>query len=388
MSIEISGGGVAGITVESDPTAVKLTGDTMSGTLHVPEIRNLLNTNLIIDSYNDNGAGTHYEHKFTPFDGKFLLATNGGGLVFPDGTTQTTAATGSGFTGGTVTSPIIFDGTSGQQISKGSFDTSRGGNYGISLICSIGYEFNWQAGWLRTTEQDYVTPRPLYLDSLAGTTLRAWNSSTSTGTEITHTGITFANSTTQTTAGLPLTGGTLSGKVICTTSAAGVGLNVGTSSVTPTPTIAGDIWIGSNINFKAHDGTAKAAANSNTANTFSQPQTVACTSINAGLKITQLGTGNAFVVEDSTPDSSPFLINGSGQVVIGGTSSANASVGLTVLNGIQCTAGANGSNQFIGELDLSSIYQQSNTTIFASDYPFELLVAINGQPCYIPFRIQ
>ena len=107
--------------------------------------------------------------------------------------------------GGTMTGAIVFDGTSGQYISKGNFDTSRGGNYGISLVCSIGYEFNWQAGWLITTEQASTTPRPLYLDSAAGTTLRVWNSGTSTGTEVTHLGITFSDATTQTTAGYPNT---------------------------------------------------------------------------------------------------------------------------------------------------------------------------------------
>jgi hypothetical protein len=45
----------------------------------------------VVDAYNDTGAGTHYLHKFTPNDGKFVLATNGGGLTFPDSTTQVTA---------------------------------------------------------------------------------------------------------------------------------------------------------------------------------------------------------------------------------------------------------------------------------------------------------
>ena len=89
------------------------------------------------------------------------------GITFPDATVQTTAYTGGGggsylpLAGGTMTGAIVFDGTSGQYISKGNFDTSRGGNYGISLVCSIGYEFNWQAGWLTTTNQGSVTPRPL-----------------------------------------------------------------------------------------------------------------------------------------------------------------------------------------------------------------------------------
>ncbi|CAB4183088.1 Fibritin C-terminal [uncultured Caudovirales phage] len=116
-----------------------------------------------------------------PSDGTTYGRNNGAWAVVGSG--------GGSFTGGIVTSPIIFDGTSGQYISKGNFDTSRGGNYGISLVCSIGYEFNWQAGWLTTTNQGSTTPRPLYLDSLAGTTLRVWNSSTDTGTEVTHNGI-------------------------------------------------------------------------------------------------------------------------------------------------------------------------------------------------------
>jgi hypothetical protein len=116
-------------------------------------------------------------------DGAWSVVTGGGGGSYLP------------LAGGTMTGPIVFDGTSGQYISKGNFDTSRGGNYGISLVCSIGYEFNWQAGWLTTTEQSSVTPRPLYLDSLAGTTLRAWNSATNTGTEVGHTGINVANAT-------------------------------------------------------------------------------------------------------------------------------------------------------------------------------------------------
>ena len=121
-------------------------------------------------------------------------------LRFGDGSIQTTAATGGGgdylpLAGGTMTGNITFDGTSGQYIGKGTFDTSRGGNYGLSLVCSIGYELNWQAGWLTTTNQSSTTPRSFYLDSLAGTTLKAWDSSNDTGIDISHTAITFSDST-------------------------------------------------------------------------------------------------------------------------------------------------------------------------------------------------
>jgi hypothetical protein len=42
------------------------------------------------------------------------------------------------------------------------------------------------------------------------------------------------------------------------------------------------------------------------------------TTTSAALRITQLGTGNALLVEDSTnPDSTPFVINNGGQVIAG-----------------------------------------------------------------------
>jgi hypothetical protein len=58
---------------------------------------------------------------------------------------------------------------------------------------------------------------------------------------------------------------------------------------------------------------------------------------NAALRITQLGTGNALLVEDSTnPDATPFLIDANGRVVTGATATY-ASLGATPnfqLNGI------------------------------------------------------
>jgi hypothetical protein len=57
------------------------------------------------------------------------------------------------------------------------------------------------------------------------------------------------------------------------------------------------------------------------ANTFTVNQVISVTdNSNAALRVTQLGTGNAFVVEDSaSPDSSPFVIAADGRVGIGTT---------------------------------------------------------------------
>jgi hypothetical protein len=50
---------------------------------------------------------------------------------------------------------------------------------------------------------------------------------------------------------------------------------------------------------------------------------------NAALRITQLGTGNALLVEDSSnPDSTPFVIDASGRVGIGTTSLTGVSLGI------------------------------------------------------------
>jgi len=67
------------------------------------------------------------------------------------------------------------------------------------------------------------------------------------------------------------------------------------------------------------------------ANTFTANQVISVTdNTNAALRVTQLGTGNALVVEDSTnPDSTPFVIDANGNVLVGTTSQSNSAV-LTV----------------------------------------------------------
>lgn len=105
--------------------------------------------------------------------------------------------------GGTVTGAIAFDSTGGQNINKGSFDNGMGGYNGISLYCAVGYELNWQGGWLTSSYWFGSTGfLPIKIDSGAGSTLQVFDKSTGIGTEITHTGITFPDSTSQTTAGI------------------------------------------------------------------------------------------------------------------------------------------------------------------------------------------
>lgn len=184
---------------------------------------------------------------------------------------------------------------------------------------------------------------------------------------------------------LKLTGGTVTGKLSCTVVSGVAGINLGLGGTDAASTTAGDLWLQSGssyLNFRDGSGVWRNCLVNNTANTID-----VSTATTPALRITQRGAANAFVVEDSTtPDSSAFVINNAGQVVIGGTSSANGAVGLTIVNGINCSAGANSANMFNGELHLSSISYTPNIGPFSAYYPSELQVVINGQTAFIPYR--
>lgn len=66
------------------------------------------------------------------------------------------------------------------------------------------------------------------------------------------------------------------------------------------------------------------------ANTFTANQIISVTdNTNAALRVTQLGTGNALVVEDETnPDSTPFVIDASGNVLVGKSSADESTAGF------------------------------------------------------------
>lgn len=80
--------------------------------------------------------------------------------------------------------------------------------------------------------------------------------------------------------------------------------------------------------------------------TISGNAVVSSNSSSDALRITQAGSGNALVVEDSTnPDSTPFVIDSSGQVIQGHTTSVVGGGGLTTPVQLNATASA-GMNLF------------------------------------------
>ena len=67
---------------------------------------------------------------------------------------------------------------------------------------------------------------------------------------------------------------------------------------------------------------------------------ISTNSTSDALRITQTGTGNALVVEDSTnPDSTPFVVNNSGQVIVGNTTAPSQISGASVI--VQGTTAGN-----------------------------------------------
>jgi hypothetical protein len=95
-----------------------------------------------------NLANTH------PDGGGIYITTNAGSWQFKnDGTLQ-------------VPGRISFGDINYQSIGIGNVN-AHGGSYGISLYCSIGYELNWQGGYLAAREPNSPYDlRPIYSDSL------------------------------------------------------------------------------------------------------------------------------------------------------------------------------------------------------------------------------
>ena len=87
--------------------------------------------------------------------------------------------------------------TNNSSLAEGSFDSGVGGNGGISLNCTVGYELNWQAGHLRNivTGDNTGTAQTIYSDSPI-----AFPGSGVTYMNVGSEGITFPDGTTQNTA--------------------------------------------------------------------------------------------------------------------------------------------------------------------------------------------
>ena len=149
------------------------------------------------------------------------------------------------------------------------------------------------------------------------------------------------------------TGDTMTGKLnLPASTTASAPLNLG-SGTNPTLSVAGDIWIeANNLVYKGGTSGPFVATCSNRINQFVVPQSIFVgnpqSATTPAFKITQTGSGEAFRVEDESPDPTPFVISTTGKVGIG--TAPDATVALSVDstgvkfsdNTIQTTAATSG----------------------------------------------
>jgi hypothetical protein len=397
-----------------------LSGATFSGEIATPTLGNLLNTDLVIDSYNDTGAGTHYLHKFTPYDGKFVLAANGGGITFPDGTTQATAFAGS----------VTWGSISGSLSSQSDLTTA------------LGLKANLVAPTL--SGGVVINRNPI------GTTLKLVDpDSTNFGTDLNNTNIiiragdvseygrmdsqAFSLYSGANTAGFSIggfvingaepyarkSGATFTGKINATSVGGAAGINVGIGGTSAAATVAGDVWIttgGANLNYRDGLGTWRVTAGTGLQNIFSTNQAIDCSTTTPGLRVTQRGAGSALVVEDSTtPDSDALIVDANGNLGIG-VSNNPGSIWTGNAYKLEVNGGAlvTGTLKVNYQLEVGNTYDNSltvNNTIYFpnyggtlagfttqsnamgssgsigyNDYPSEIVLKLNGQLWAVPAR--
>ena len=100
------------------------------------------------------------------------------------------------------------------------------------------------------------------------------------------------------------------------------------------------------------------------------PSAITVNSTSAALTVTQTGTGNAFVVEDSTsPDASPFVIDANG----------NVGIGVTSTNGYKVAVGGSGlKNQFISTDANNAYLYTDGSAYFGSTNAFNDVFITNN----------
>lgn len=82
-------------------------------------------------------------------------------------------------------------------------------------------------------------------------------------------------------------------------------------------------------------------ATTNTTNTFTAPQIISVNDASDALRITQVGSGNALLVEDSAnPDTTPTVIDANGRVIVGRTSAISISGAGTPAIQLQANVGS------------------------------------------------
>jgi hypothetical protein len=359
-----------------------------SGKIQTPTIKNILNADLVIDSYNDTGAGTHYLHKFTPFDGKLVLATNGGGLTFPDGTTQTTASTTPDLSGYAPLASPTFSGLVGVG-SSAITGRIRAESYSLGSYLALEAEIGARQAVISNGGEFGGVPFITLIGSTGTASIyggRFYSGSLGSGVEP------YARKD----------GATFTGKINLPDLGTNTpSFNIGGTALSTIATnaVSGDVWIsGTSPKLSYKVGTSNFyCATSNLTNTFSSSQIIDTTATTPALRVTQKGTGNAIVIEDSaSPDPSGTFINNAGLMGIQMPSDFALVEALTVGGNIlasnfKCLPGSASSFFFQSGNNLYDVVSAGSNPFTSgnfnnSDYPLELEIQANGTTYRVPAR--
>lgn len=168
-----------------------------------------------------------------------------------------------------------------------------------------------------------------------------------------------------------ITAGPASSSVSGVAVAGQASLNIGVGGTDTASTTAGDVWIATNgtvFNFRDGTGAWRKLTPDNV------PNAIDVNSVNPALRLTQRGTGHVILIEDTNnPDTSAFWVNADGKVHIG-------------FDPATFTIEANSKVAVDGGVQLASQATINHGRPF-TDYNMEMRVVINGQTCYIPYRI-
>lgn len=366
---------------------------TFTTRIYTPAVRNILNADLVVDSYNDTGAGTHYLHKFNPFDGRFYLATNGGGLVFPDSTIQSTAAYSKAQSDANMTTVAGWVNTKADLSHTHTISNVTGLQTALDGKASTTHNHDTVYAPIIHTHTGYATT--VHTHAIADVT----NLQTTLNSKLTvpqywmefdigriftitdgvlnwdNGGSTISHPTSGSNAGSFV----FNKKISCTPYAGAAGINVGIGG---SGTTNGDVWIpssGVNLWFKDGTGVNRSLVSTSSVNTFSQPQVIVTgpAATQASLRITNQATTagvHSFVVEDAVnPDATPFVIDNNGKVGVG---IAPSTAAVTVdTNGIKLSHTWDTLN---GNLNQPSMAIEGITVLAEDGINRSIYIKING----------
>ena len=179
-----------------------------------------------------------------------------------------------------------------------------------------------------------------------------------------------------------LSGATFNGKVNFSPVNGQAGLNIGIGGTSANATAGGDLWIatgGANLNFRDGTGAWKVVASLQNGNVFTAVQTVDVTSTSPALRVTQKGTGNVLLVEDSTnPDASALVVDTNGNIGVGVATGYTSTSKLEVVGNTKSTTLSTGSGPTFS-VNSTSAHSGGTDTL-------DLIVTINGANYRIGLR--